>query len=55
MFNMDLKHNWIWNIRLYKGKNNDVYNTKWIDINVLSNNTELIGNKDYVEFFDWKE
>ena len=54
-FNVDLKPNWIWNIGLYKVKNNNIYNTMWIDINILSNSTELIRNKDYMEMFDWKE
>ena len=48
---MDLKPKWIRNIGLYKVKNNNIYNVTWIDVNILSNSTELIGNKDYVEMF----
>ena len=51
---MDLKTNWIYNIGFYKVKNKNVCNTMWIDINILSNSTDLIGNKDYMEMFDWK-
>ena len=52
MFNMDLKPNWIYNIGFYKVKNNNVHNAMWIDVNILSNSTGIIGNKDYVEMFD---
>ena len=52
MFNMDLKLNWIYNVRFYKVKNNNAYNAMWINIKILSHSTELIGNKNYVEIFD---
>ena len=51
-FNMDLNPNWIGNIGLYKVKNDNIYNATWVDVNILSNSAELIGNKDYVEMFD---